>query len=110
MRGIDMNLQDYGGAQDFKGSLRGLSHHLADPGPVAAFLQGDYSTSEVQAEQLQTLRAALETGRSSLIDPWGQYWYETVVEMVEVERDPHDPWASSLASAAGATMARASGQ
>ena len=86
VRGIDMNLQDYGGAQDFKGSLRGLSHHLTDPGPVAAFLQGDYSTSEAQVEQLETLRAALETGRSSLIGSWGQYWYETVIEMVEVER------------------------
>ncbi len=84
VRGIDMNLQEYAGAQEFKGSLRGLSHHLTDPGPVAPFLQGDYSTSEAQVEQLETLRTALETGRSSLIGSWGQYWYETVIEMVEV--------------------------
>jgi hypothetical protein len=86
VRGIDMNLQEYGGAQDFKGSLSGLSHHLTDPGPVAAFLQSNYETSGEQVEQLETLRAALETGRSTLIDSWGEYWYDTVAEMVEVER------------------------
>ncbi len=86
VRGIDMNLGDYGGAREFKESLRGLSHHLPDPGPVAAFLQGDYSTPAAREERLETLRAELEAGRSGLIDSWGEYWYETVVEMVEVER------------------------
>jgi hypothetical protein len=86
VRGIDMNLQEYGGAQDFIGSLRELSHHLTEPGPVAAFLQRNYSTPEAQVENLETLRADLEAGRSGLMDSWGEYLYDTVAEMVEVER------------------------
>ena len=86
VRGIDMNLQEYGGAQDFTGSLRELSQHLTDPGPVAAFLQGNYATPDAQVENLETLRIELEVGRSVLRDSWGKYWYDTVVEMVGVER------------------------
>ena len=86
VRGIDMNLQEYGGAPDFKGSIRALSHHLPDPGPVAAFLQGNYATPEAQVEVLETLRSELEAGQSDLRTLWGEYWYDTVVEMVEVER------------------------
>jgi hypothetical protein len=85
VRGIDVNLRDYGGASDFLGSLRALSERLADPGPVDAFLQGAYDTPERQTDRLQTLRGALATRESELVAAWGADWYETVAEMVEVE-------------------------
>ncbi|NNG16845.1 MAG: hypothetical protein HKM89_10225 [Gemmatimonadales bacterium] len=86
VRAIDVNLQDYGGAREFRLALRALSRHLPSPGPVGAFLQGTYATPEAQAEELVTLRDELEASQSELVAAWGAYWYETVSEMVEVER------------------------
>lgn len=83
--GIDVNLQEYGGGDDFRASLRGLSHHLADPGPVDVFLQGLYDTPTRQTEQLGILRAALQSRQSELVAGWGAEWYDTVAEMVAVE-------------------------
>lgn len=85
VRGIDVNLSDYGGASDFKGSMRALAERLADAGPVETFLQGAYDTPERQADRLQTLRSALDARESELTAVWGAAWYETVAEMVEVE-------------------------
>lgn len=83
---IDVNLQDYGGGESFLYSMGALARHLDTPGPLPAFLQGDYDTPEGQTERLETLRGELEARRSDLIASWGEYWYDTVVEMVEVER------------------------
>jgi hypothetical protein len=86
VRAIDVNLEDYGGASEFHKALEALSHHLPSPGPVGAFLQASYATHMRQAKQLATLRDELEAQRSDLVATWGAYWYETVSEMVEVER------------------------
>jgi len=82
---IDVTLQDYGGGESFLGSLGALARHLPDPGPLSVFLQGDYDTHESQKAQLETLQAELNAGRSDLVASWGEHWYDTVVEMVEVE-------------------------
>ena len=85
VRPIDVTLQDYGGAESFLYSLGALTRHLPDPGPLSVFLQGDYDTSEKQKIQIDALRNELNASRSELIDSWGEHWYDTVVEMVEVE-------------------------
>jgi hypothetical protein len=84
---IDVTLQDYGGGESFLWSLGRLSQHLPDPGPLSAFLQGDYDTPKTQTALLETLQAELKAGRPELVASWGQPWYDTVVEMVEVELD-----------------------
>lgn len=83
--GIDVTLQDYGGDESFLWSLGRLAQHLPDPGPLSSFPQGNYDTPESQTALLGALQAELNASRSELIAAWGQYWYGTVVEMVEVE-------------------------
>jgi len=82
---IDVTLQDYGGIEGFLSSLELLAGHLPDPDPLQGFLQGDHTTSESHIAQLETLQTELIIGRSELIESWGEYWYNTVLEMVEVE-------------------------
>jgi hypothetical protein len=84
---IDVTLQDYGGGESFLWSLGRLAQHLPEPDPLAAFPQGDYDTPENQTALLEALQAELKAGRSDLVASWGENWYDTVVEMVEVELD-----------------------
>jgi hypothetical protein len=85
VHGVDVTLPDYGGGESFLWSLGRLAQHLPDPGPLSSFLQGDYDTPESQTALLEALQAELSAGRSDLAASWGQHWYDTVVEMVEVE-------------------------
>ena len=85
VRAIDVNLDDYGGAATFVESIQAVSRHLPDPGPIARFLAGSYGAPKSQADKIQRLRDELRELRSSLSAAWGSYWYDTVVEMVEVE-------------------------
>jgi hypothetical protein len=85
VHGIDVTLPDYGGAESFLWSLGRLAQHLPDPGPLSSLLQGAYDTPESQTALLEALQAELESRRSDLVASWGQHWYDTVVEMVEVE-------------------------
>ncbi len=87
IHGIDITLPDYGGAEAFLWSLGRLAQHLPDPGPLSQFPSGDYDTPEGQTAHVEALRAELAAGRSELVALWGQSWYGTVVEMVEVELD-----------------------
>jgi len=87
IHGIDVTLEDYGGGESFLWSLGRLSQHLPDPGPLSAFLQADYDSFESQKAQLEMLQAELNAGRSELASSWGEEWYDTVIEMVEVELD-----------------------
>ena len=82
---IDVHLADYGGTEGWVFVLGLVANHLPDPGPIAEFLAGDHSGFENHTDLLETLEAELQTGRSDLIAVWGDYWYDTVVEMVEVE-------------------------
>lgn len=82
---IDLTLQDYGGGESFLWSLGRLAQHLPDPGPLSSFPQDDYDTPESQTALLEALQAELEADRSGLIATWGENWYDTVVEMVEME-------------------------
>ncbi len=85
VHGIDVLLQDYGGAESFLGSLGGLTRHLPDAGPLQTFLASDYGSAEDQRGLLESLQDELVAGRSSLVASWGPSWYDTVLEMVEVE-------------------------
>jgi hypothetical protein len=85
VHGVDVTLPDYGGGESFLWSLGRLAQHLPDPGPLSTFLQGAYDTPESQTALLEALQAELGAGRADLFASWGQRWYDTVVEMVEVE-------------------------
>ena len=85
VHGVDVTLQDYGGGESFLWSLGRLAQHLPDPGPLSSFLQGEYDSAESQTALLETLQAELNAGRSDLVTSWGEPWYDTIVEMVEVE-------------------------
>lgn len=82
---IDVNLADYGGGDSFSWSLGRLARHLPTPGPLSDFLQGGHDIPAGWKRGLWTLRAELAARRSALVESWGEYWYDTVVEMVEVE-------------------------
>ena len=82
---IDVTV-DYGGRNAFLASLGALVKHLPDPGPLAAILQGDYDTPKSQTALLEAVQAELDANRAELVASWGQYWYDTVSELVEVER------------------------
>jgi hypothetical protein len=82
---IDVHLPDYGGTESWVAILALLAQQLPDPGPIAAFLQGDHDTYKNHRLQLDELQAKLDAGRRELTASWGEYWYTTVVEMVEVE-------------------------
>jgi hypothetical protein len=81
---IDVTV-DYGGGKAFLGSLGALVKHLPDPGPLASILAGNYETNDEQEAQIDTLQAELDANRSDLVASWGQPWYDTVRELVEVE-------------------------
>ncbi len=85
VHGIDVHLQDYGGTDGWISVMRLLADQLPDPGPIAEFLSGDHSTFESHTVLLETLQDELRTGRAHLVVSWGDYWYETVAETVEVE-------------------------
>ncbi|MDH3498191.1 MAG: hypothetical protein OER21_15645 [Gemmatimonadota bacterium] len=85
VHGIDVNLTEYGGAAQFRSSLAGLVGHLPSAGPVAAFLQGSYGSPATQTPLLATLRTALDRDAAALRASWGEHWYATIVEMVDVE-------------------------
>lgn len=82
---IDVHLPDYGGTDSWVYILGMVASHLPDQGPIAALLDGDHETYESHRSLLETLQAELQDGRSELVASWGEYWYNTVVEMVEVE-------------------------
>lgn len=82
---IDVHLSDYGGNSGWLYILGLLASHLPEPGPIGPFLDGDHETYESHQAQLETLRSELQRDRSELVVSWGEDWYNTVVEMVEVE-------------------------
>ena len=85
VRAIDVNLIEYGGAASFRNVLISLSEHLADRGPINAFISSGYSTPESQTAAINQLRTALQNDRLDLITTWGTRWYDFVSEMAEVE-------------------------
>lgn len=85
LRAIDVNLDDYGGAQAFLDLLGVLAGHLTDPGPVQDFLARPYTTASAQTASLTALQSSLAAQRSELTASWGVDRYGVVAEMVEVE-------------------------
>ena len=85
VRGIDVNLRDYGGAGAFMDLMAAVSEHLGDPGPVPGFLARAYDSPQAQIVSLETLQTELATRENELTASWGTQWFATVVEMVEVE-------------------------
>ena len=82
---LDVNLDEYGGAEMFVGSLRSLSASLGDSGPIAEFLAGPYAGSDRQREALEELLAQLASETATWVEAWGEERYRTVLEMAEVE-------------------------
>jgi hypothetical protein len=85
VRGIDVNLDNYGGASGFRESLQGLSERLPAPMPLDLFLQSPYDTPDSQTAALGSLRTELLSAREGLVGAWGQPRYDMVIEMVEIE-------------------------
>lgn len=85
VRGIDANLENYGGGADFRMSLRGLHSGFYEPTPIHAFLSADYATPEEQAAAVTTALADLAASRPELVERWGEPVYDMTVEMLEVE-------------------------
>lgn len=85
VHGIDIHLPDYGGTDGWVFVLGLLADHLPDPGPIADSLNGDHSTFESHTVLLEILQDELQADRTELVASWGNHWYDTVVEMVEVE-------------------------
>jgi hypothetical protein len=83
---IDVNLDDYGGAEAFRGSLRSIGEQLSSPGPLQAFLAGRYEGAERQRRMLDGLTGELVEGRDQWISEWGEGRYRAILEMVEFER------------------------
>ncbi|HSG09511.1 MAG TPA: hypothetical protein VLA36_14215, partial [Longimicrobiales bacterium] len=86
LRSIDANLDEYGGAQDFRGLVGLLAGYLPSPGPLSAFLAGGYGTPAVQTARLDVLDQELDARETELRSLWGDRWYEQVRETVDVER------------------------
>lgn len=82
---IDVQLPDYGGTEGWVFVLGLVVDYLPEPGPISPFLDGDHSSAESHLTLLETLQGDLQAGREELTASWGQYWYDSVVEMVEVE-------------------------
>ncbi|MGD2162142.1 MAG: hypothetical protein PVG04_03550 [Anaerolineales bacterium] len=82
---IDVHLPDYGGTEGWVFILGLVAEHLPEPGPIAEFLDGDHSSFEGHQALLEALQADMQVDRANLIASWGEYWYDTVGEMVEVE-------------------------
>jgi hypothetical protein len=85
VRGIDVNLDEYGGATMFRDSIGFLSTHLDELGPIDEFQNSPYHTPEAQKSSLETLLRDLDADRSALIGSWGEVWYDRIVELAEVE-------------------------
>jgi hypothetical protein len=85
VRAIDVNLEDYGGSATFVEAIQAVSLHLPDPGPITGFLAESYGAPETQADKIEWLRDELTTRGPDLSAAWGSYWYDALVEMVEVE-------------------------
>jgi hypothetical protein len=67
VHGIDIHLPDYGGTKSWLTYVDYIAQHaVSDPGPLAAFLQGDHDTYESHRALLETPKAELEEGRSEL--------------------------------------------
>ncbi len=86
VRAIDVNLSDYGGMDSFLDLIGTLSENLSDPGPLDPFLRSQHQPVERHEEALTALEAELLAGREELVRSWGSAWYETIAEMVAVER------------------------
>ena len=83
---IDIHLADYGDTQSWLSYLDFIAGNvLTEPGPLTPFLQDDHDTYEIHNVQLEKLMDQLEDGRIELTASWGDYWFDVVYEMIEVE-------------------------
>lgn len=83
---IDANLDDYGGAADFRTLVDMVADTLPDAGPLTAFLAGAYDTADAQTSAVEGLLASLADQRPALVESWGADTFDLVTEMAEIER------------------------
>lgn len=106
VRAIDVNEEHFGGAGAFRVMLRGIVAHLGAADAVEDFLRAPYETREAETEAIAALRASLEGARPELVEAWGREWYETVLEMADVEQASIDIRADRASNDGRATRAR----
>jgi len=85
-RGIDVMLPDYGGTASFNDLVGMLAGWLPTAEPLTAFVTSAHATPAEERSRLDTLDETLSAHRSTLTIAWGDAWFDTVREMVEVER------------------------
>jgi hypothetical protein len=87
VRSIDANEDHSGGATDFRILFDMLVSLLPDAGAVDVSLPFDYPTMtpEAQHQAIAALSATLEDSRAMLVEAWGDFRFDQVAEMVEVE-------------------------
>ena len=86
VRGIDANLDEYGGTDSFLDLFGWYAARLSGPGPIATFLASPYDTPAEQAAAIGRLQNDLEAQRAGLVETWGQSEFETVAAAVDAER------------------------
>jgi hypothetical protein len=106
VRAIDVNEEHFGGAQAFRAMLQGLVSRLGDADSVESFLRAPYETHEAEIEAIDALRVSLKLRGSKLVSLWGREWYQTVLEMADVERASIDIRADRVSNDDRATRAR----
>lgn len=85
IRGIDINLDDYGGATSFRNLIDACTAPLTPRDPVTGFLSLPYTSADQQRAAIAALRSGLESERAPLIAGWGLATYDAIIEMVEIE-------------------------
>lgn len=85
VRGIDVNLSDYGGANGFRDLIGTYVEHLGGTGSVATFLAAEYGNADEQERSIESLRRDVAEGQAGLTSLWGPAGYARVAEMIEVE-------------------------
>ncbi len=86
VRGIDANLDEYGGTDSFLDLFGWYAARLPDPGPIGTFLASPYDTPAEQTTAISRLQNDLGARRAGLEVTWGPPAFETVAAMVEAER------------------------
>ncbi len=85
VRGIDVNLDNYGGASSFRESLQGLYNRLEGPSPIDSLLEADYETIDEQVAAVDDALNGVRSQQDILAERWGEDMYRAMTEMLEVE-------------------------
>lgn len=86
VRGIDVNLGEYGGQEMFVELLRSLTRHLSPSEALFPLTRDRHRDPRRYARALEAVAQELDARAAELAEAWGEAWYRLVAEMMEVER------------------------